>query len=126
MNFRIFNNYMNAVVNAIDAQHNHLDGQAEITFTNNGKWALRSLERIFKDKEKNIRRWLNGKPCVFTSDRTGQRIEIIIGPDREALYYFLIFCKKITEKEVISEDLRNYVAFLISRSTVRDEEWEEC
>ena len=126
MNFRIFNNYMNAVVNAIDAQHNHLDGQAEITFTNNGKWALHKLEKIFKDKEQNIRRWLNGKSCVFTSDRTGQRIEIIIGPDREALYYFLIFCKKITEKEVISEDLRNYVAFLISRSTVRDEEWEEC
>ncbi len=126
MNFRIFNNYMNTVVNAIDAQHNHLDGQAEITFTNNGKWALHKLEKIFKDKEQNIRRWLNGKSCVFTSDRTGQRIEIIIGPDREALYYFLIFCKKITEKEVISEDLRNYVAFLISRSTVRDEDWEEC
>lgn len=126
MNFRIFNNYMNTVVNAIDAQHNHLDGQAEITFTNNGKWALHKLEKIFKDKEQNICRWLNGKSCVFTSDRTGQRIEIIIGPDREALYYFLIFCKKITEKEVISEDLRNYVAFLISRSTVRDEDWEEC
>ncbi|MBQ2376922.1 MAG: hypothetical protein II297_00820 [Clostridia bacterium] len=126
MNFRIFNNYMNAVVNAIDAQHNHLDGQAEITFTNNGKWALHKLEKIFKDKEQNIRRWLNGKSCVFTSDRTGQRIEIIIGPDREALYYFLIFCKKITEKEVISEDLRNYVTLLITRSTVRDEDWEEC
>ena len=126
MNFRAFNNYMNAVMNAIDAQHNHLDEQAETTFTNNGKWALHKLEKIFKDKEQNIRRWLNGKSCVFTSDRTGQRIEIIIGPDREALYYFLIFCKKITEKEVISEDLRNYVAFLISRSTVRDEDWEEC
>ena len=126
MNFRIFNNYMNAVVNAIDAQHNHLDGQAEITFTNNGKWALHKLEKIFKDKEQNIRRWLNGKSCVFTSDRTGQRIEIIIGPDREALYYFLIFCKKITEKEVISEDLRNYVTLLITRSTVWDEDWEEC
>ena len=125
MNFRIFNNYMNTVVNAIDAQHNHLDGQAEITFTNNGKWALHKLEKIFKDKEQNIRRWLNGKSCVFTSDRTGQRIEIIIGPDREALYYFLIFCKKITEKEVVSEDLRNYVAFLISRSAVRDEDWEK-
>ena len=45
MNFRIFNNYMNAVINAIDAQHNHLDEQAETTFTNNGKWALHKLER---------------------------------------------------------------------------------
>ena len=123
MNYRAFNNYVNEVMNAIDSQHNRLDGKARINFFNNGKWALRSLERIFKDEERNIRRWLNGKPCVFTSDRTGQRIEIIIGPDREALYYFLIFCKKITEKEMISEDLRNYVAFLISRSAVRDEDW---
>ena len=125
MNYRAFNNYVNEVMNATDSQHNRLDGKARINFFNNGKWALRSLERIFKDKERNIRRWLNGKPCVFTSDRTGQRIEIIIGPDREALYYFLIFCKKITEKEMISEDLRNYVAFLISRSAVRDEDWEK-
>ena len=125
MNYRAFNNYVNEVMNAIDSQHNRLDGKARINFFNNGKWALRSLERIFKDEERNIRRWLNGKPCVFTSDRTGQRIEIIIGPDREALYYFLIFCKKITEKEMISEDLRNYVAFLISRSAVRDEDWEK-
>ena len=51
MNFRIFNNYMNAVINAIDAQHNHLDEQAETTFTNNGKWALHKLEKIFKDKD---------------------------------------------------------------------------
>ena len=125
MNYRAFNNYINEVMNAIDSQHNRLDGKAGITFFNNGKWALRSLERLFKDKERNIRLGLNGKPCGFTSDRTGQRIEIIIGPDREALYYFLIFCKKITEKEVISEDLRNYVAFLISRSAVRDEDWEK-
>lgn len=56
MNFGIFNNYMNAVMNAIDAQHNHLDEQAEITFTNNGKWALHKLEKIFKDNDQNIRR----------------------------------------------------------------------
>ena len=55
MNFRFFNNYMNAVVNAIDAQHNHLDGQAEITFTNNGKWALHKLEKFFKDKDQDYK-----------------------------------------------------------------------
>ena len=92
MNFRIFNNYMNAVMNAIDAQHNHLDEQAELTFTNNGKWALHKLEKIFKDNDQNIRRWLNMKPCVFTSDKTGKKVEISIGNDREALYYFLVFC----------------------------------
>lgn len=126
MNFRAFNNYMNAVMNAIDAQHNHLDKQAEITFTNNGKWALHKLEKIFKDKEQNIRRWLNSKPCIFTSDKTGKKVEISIGNDREALYYFLVFCYRINNKQEISEELRDYLAIVITRSCVADEDWEEC
>ena len=126
MNFRIFNNYMNAVMNAIDAQHNHLDEQAETTFTNNGKWALHKLEKIFKDKDQNIRRFLNGKPCAFTSDKTGKRVELSIGNDREALYYFLVFCYRINNKQEINEDFRAYLAIVITRSCVADEDWEEC
>ena len=126
MNFRAFNNYMNAVVNAIDAEHNHLDEKAEITFTNNGKWALHKLEKIFKDEDQNIRRFLNGKPCVFTSDKTGKKIEIRIGKDREALYYFLAFCYRINTKQEVSEDFRDYLAVVITRSCTADEDWEEC
>ena len=126
MNFRIFNNYMNAVMNAIDAQHNHLDEQAETTFTNNGKWALHKLEKIFKDRDQNIRRFLNGKPCAFTSDKTGKRVELSIGNDREALYYFLVFCYRINNKQEINEDFRAYLAIVITRSCVADEDWEEC
>ena len=126
MNFRAFNNYMNVVVNAIDAQHNHLDEQAEITFTNNGKWALHKLEKSFKDKDQNIRRWLNGKPCVFTSDITGERMKIRIGNDSEALFYFLMFCCRINNKQTIGEEFRNYLAIAITRSCAADENWEEC
>ena len=126
MNFRAFNNYMNAVVNAIDAQHNNLDEQAETTFTNNGKWALHKLEKIFKDKDQNIRRFLNGKPCDFASDKTGKKVEISIGNDREALYYFLVFCYRINNKQEISEDFRDYLAIVIARSCTADEDWEEC
>ena len=90
MNFRIFNNYKNAVMNAIDAQHNHLDEQAEITFTNNGKWALHKLEKIFKDKDQNIRRFLNGKPCVFTSDKTGKKVDISIGRNKRIAPNFIL------------------------------------
>ena len=126
MNFRIFNNYMNAVMNAIDAQHNHLDEQAETTFTNNGKWALHKLEKIFEDKDQNIRRWLNGKPCVLTSDIMGNRMEIGIGKDREALYCFLVFCYRINNKQEICEDFRDYLAIVITRSCATDEDWEEC
>ena len=126
MNYRAFNNYMNEIVNATDAQHNHLDEKAEITFTNNGKWALHKLEKMFKDKDRNIRRFLNRKPCVFTSDKMGKKIEINIGNDREALYYFLVFCYRINNKQEISEDFRDYLAIVINRSCVADEDWEEC
>ena len=125
MNIRMFNNYMNVIINSIDAQHNHHDEQAETTFTNNGKWALHKLEKIFKDKDQNIRRWLNMKPCVFTSDVTGKRMEIRIGNDREAIFYFLVFCHRINNKQEISENFRDYLAILITRSNVDDEDWEE-
>jgi hypothetical protein len=117
---------MNAVINAIDAQHNHLDEPAEITFTNNGKWALHKLEKIFKDKDQNIRRFLNGKPCVFQSDKTGNLVDIEIGRDREALYLFLVFCKRIEERKEITEDFRDHLAIVIARSCTADEDWVEC
>ena len=82
------------------------------------------MKKYFKDKDYNIRRWLNGKPCVFTSDKTGRKMEINIGPDREALYYFLVFCKKIAENQEISNDLREYLTLLITRSCSK--EWDEC
>ena len=124
MNYRVFNNYMRAIINAIDAQYNHLDKQEEITFINNGKWALHKLEKVLKDKDQNIRRWLNGKPCIFTSEKTGKKIEIRIGNDREALFYFLVFCYRINTEQEISEDFRDYLALVISRSCYAC--WDEC
>ena len=126
MNFRAFNNYMNTVQNAIDAGHNHHPDDSEKAFENHGRWALHLLEKAFDDKEQNIRRWLNGMPCVFTSDKTGKKVEISIGNDREALYYFLVFCYRINNKQEISEDFRDYLAIVITRSCVADEDWEEC
>ena len=63
MNYRAFCNYMSTIQNAIDAEHNHHPKNSEITFQNNGKWALRLLEKVYVDKDQNLRRWLNGKPC---------------------------------------------------------------
>ena len=67
---------------------------------------------------------MNGKPCVFKSDKTGQKVEVKIGNDIEALYYFRIFCKKINNKQEVSNELGDYVAYLISRSLFPG--WEEC
>ena len=126
MNYRAFNNYINEVMNAIDSQHNRLDGKAGTNFFNNGKWALRSLERIFKDKEKNIRRWLNGKPCIIQSDRAGNKAELSIGQDMEALYYVLVLCKRIANGKEISAEFREFFSSIIRRSCTADEDWEEC
>ena len=126
MNYRAFNNYLNTVLNAIDAQDNHHETNAEKVFEINGRWALTRLEHLVHDHDQNIRRWLNGRPCVFTSDRTGSKVEILIGRDREALYYFLVFCKRIAEQKEISEDFRDYLGVVITRSCNNNETWEEC
>lgn len=126
MNYKAFNNYLNTVLNAIYAQDEHLEKKDEQTFTEHGRWALNRLETVFCDKKQNLRRWLNGKPCVFTSDRTGEKIEINIGRDREALYYFLVFCYRMNTKQEIDADFREYLALVITRSCTTDEDWEEC
>ena len=124
MNVRAFNNYMNAIENSIDAQHNHLDKKGSEAFIKIESWALQKLEAVFDDTEQNIRRWLNAKPCVFKSWRTGERIEVRIGNDREALFYFLIFANRVKKGIDIGDDFRNNLALLITRSCA--ECWEEC
>ena len=120
---RAFNNYMNAVQNGIDAQFNYLDKKTGKRFLKDGGWALKRLEEIFSDRNSNIRRWLNSKPCRYLSPITGETIEVRIGNDRDAIYYFLIFVKKTQAGETIDEDFMTYLAYIITRSNVKI--WEE-
>ena len=126
MTYKAFNNYLNEILNGNDAMQNHHEKNVEQRFLNNERWALHSLEKHFKDKHHNLLRWLNGKQCTFRSDKTGQMVEISIGKDREAIYLFLIFCRDIEEKKTISEEFRDYLALVITRSCIPDEDWEEC
>lgn len=76
----------------------------------------RTVVRQFDDQDKNLKRWMLGKPCRFISPITGTEIEINIGKDIEALYYFLLYCYKINNHEEISEDFTDYLALVIARS----------
>lgn len=125
MNFRAFNNYMNTVQNGIDAAYNHHPENTKKVFEENGLWARHLLERVFCDKDHNILRWLDGKDCVYTDNRHGHKITVKIGDDREALYYFLMFCKKINQHKEVDEVFMRYLYYLILRSKT-PEGWDEC
>ncbi len=76
----------------------------------------RTVVRQFDDQDKNLKRWMLDKPCKFNSPITGAEIEVKIGKDIEAIYYFLLFCYKINSDEEISEDFTDYLALVIARS----------
>ena len=125
MRLSAFNNYMNTILNALDANCNEHPEAVLETFNNQGKWALHTLERAFADKDQNIRHWLNGESCIVTLPGSRVKLESVIGDDREALFYFLLFCKKVNANEEIDEDFAEEVERLIRRSNSR-EVWEEC
>lgn len=80
------------------------------------RFIYKKLIREFDDKDKNLKRWLLGKPCIYTHPITENEIPVEVGRDIEALYYFLLFCYKINNAEEISEDFRDYLALVLSRS----------
>ncbi len=84
---------------------------------------LTRAKEFFSDYGDNIERWLDGKPCVFTHPNSCQQFEYKIGNDYEALYYFLMFCKRVNNCKRVSEEYIEYLTFLITRSNHPD--WEE-
>lgn len=124
MNYKLFCNYLDAIRNGVNAIDNGATSRDKSGFERHARWSLESLERVFDDRNKNIRRFLEKKPGIFKSDRTGEMIEIPLGKDTEALYGFLLFCKRINNGCEIDEDFRDYLALLITKSN--SEEWEEC
>lgn len=82
---------------------------------------IAEIESAFCDREHNFHRWLNGEPCYFLHPATGAYVEIGIGDDCEAVYYFLLFCRKINSGEQIDENFSDYLTYLISRSNYRED-----
>lgn len=117
INEKQFNNYLNVVINAIDAEERHHDEATEKIFTDHGRWALHSLENKCSDKERqNVRRWLNGKPCVYVEPDTCKEVAILIGYDCEALYRFLVYCDKLDHGELVDEVFIDFLTDLIRMS----------
>ena len=112
-----FNNYLNVVINAIDAGDNHHDDLSVKTFNDHGRWALHQLEvKCSDEKRQNIRRWLNGKECVCDNPTTGEHECRMIGYDCAALYRFLVYCDKLDRGEEPDEVFVEFLMDLIRAS----------
>ena len=81
------------------------------------------VRESFNDDNGNYRKWLDGATCSFVHPYTHNSIDVQIGDDVEAIYHFLLYCKKINTGVKIDEDSAEYLAYLISRSNY---ETEEC
>lgn len=92
-----------------------------------GKWRkdaedyVAQVESVFMDLDNNFRRWLSLQPCVFDHPITHNHTEIVIGDDCEAIFHFLVYCRKIHKGEPIDEDFSDYLAYLISRSVYTED-----
>ena len=80
--------------------------------------ALRTVHEILKARKGDI--W----KCVFIGAATKAPMEIQIGNDLDAFFYFMQFYKMQKEDRKPDEDFIDYMALLITRS--QSKEWEEC
>ena len=70
---------MTAILNGYEAMRDDTDPRVKEVRINHARWAFKKCTAMFNDKRENLRRWLDGEPCVFVSPVTGALIEIEIG-----------------------------------------------
>ena len=75
-----------------------------------------AVAEAFFDRDRNFRRWLALEKCIFRNPMTDNYVAVTIGDDPEAVYYFLLFCKKINCREDIDEAFTEYLQYLINKS----------
>ncbi len=83
---------------------------------------MNEVAASFYDRERNFRRWLALEKCIFRNPMTDEYVAISIGESAEAIYYFLLFCKKLNRREDIDETFTEYLQYLIDRSLDNREE----
>ena len=77
---------------------------------------MNAVAESFFDRDRNFRRWLALEKCIFRNPMTDDYVAVSIGDDPEAVYYFLLFCKKINCREDIDEAFTEYLQYLINKS----------
>ena len=80
-----FSRYMTAILNGYEAMRDDTDPRVKEVRIIHARWAFKKCTAMFNDKRENLRRWLDGEPCVFVSPVTGALIEIEIGEDFDAI-----------------------------------------
>lgn len=77
---------------------------------------MNAVADSFCDYNRNFRRWLALDKCIFRNPMTNEYVAVSIGDDPEAVYCFLLFCKKLNCREDIDETFTGYLQYLINRS----------
>lgn len=121
---RAFYRYLSAILKDRDAGTEQDREEAESTWIQNAGWAYRQCVRLFHDRDRNLRRWLFKKPCVFRNPKTGEIIHVVIGEDYEALYCFLEFCSRLNSRKRPDDDFLDYLRYVVARSQLAQP--EEC
>ncbi len=86
------------------------------------KWAvdaehfIMEVEGAFNDRERNFRRWLALEKCVFRNPLTDAWVAVSVGDRAEAIYHFLLFCKRLNYRDTTAKALTEYLQYLIDRS----------
>lgn len=111
-----FNKHIIAIYRAEKAMNEDTDHGAQKAQIRQGRLAYKHCVKTFNDKHKNLRRWLDKKPCIFRSPITGKLVDIKIGNETEAIYYFLEFCRRLNCGEYIDDEFSTYLAYVITRS----------
>ena len=125
MTLREFTYCLNVIKHHVNAS---IDEDANIIecckHTRLAKKIERGLASCFEDKNDNLTRWLNREPCYFKHPETEVLNEVIVPDSYEAIYYFLIYCMRLNRHKRISEELYDYLLYLLLDTRRRTDFWD--
>lgn len=82
---------------------------------------IKQVEKELHDDRHNFLSWLLRKPCSYKHPVTKNVIDVYIGDDAEAVFYFLRFCYLLNTEKTVDDDFVVYLTYLITRSNTQEE-----